>query len=792
MLNQANTYYTLATDVSTPGTAFLIANDGISLGLGGHTVTYGQTLQPTIANAMFDVDSLGTGPTISNWSIVGPSAASAVIVADDADPLSGLYYPAGQHFFSTRHLRLTVPASGTCTLTNPGNVATLTTGTAHGMSTGDRVYLNAFYSVPDVTDTFYKVTVTGANTFTLQGVTMTSVSDETGVYSPATVLLSDPITIDEANVYYAATIAASDRLPSQGSHINLIELVQDGATLPELRRNPIPEVGTGLTGNCQAPVAGNTRSDKPVSVTTPSNTHNVQVRVLIANTVSTTTQQVFISRARLTKAYRCGVVITGQSYSQFPPYHNWSAGVQSAYRAAPPVRTWTIEDSPTGPVGAGGQMLQGSGRSYRGYGIESRGLQGYLTLRDITINLNGDDCPHLLYGSTSSLTVGTVTLGGSAGRGCVFSYSTDVMNTRRMTGYSSVMGSSPAGVTDLVCSYNTFTGYPQAAISPPFRVTQTTPIHRNLLIEHNTFYPRAVIADPYAISCQPGTVSCTVRNNVIDALTNSWGSGHGLYMSSIKGLYQNVTVDSNDVRVKFLGCGETLNAGNARALRFRGTEGGVWTAGMFKNIVVSNNVFQAQSGPGSNDPITTMILSYLPSPYATLALVDGTKALVTTSGGFTHGLVNGDLALLLDFTSTPTVYGWHPVTVVSSTSFTVAVPVTAIAGSVGRYVGKPDLDTLASPTNIVFSNNTHRAIAMDPAHLAIAVHHTWESRPDGHLHRRPDDHVPGRYVRFQRLLLRGARHDRHPDDGQGPDDRLHLQQEHDLPRRHAVGEHRAR
>ena len=74
VLSQANTTYTLATDVDVPGTAFVIGAANVVLNLNGHTVTFGDTAPVQITNGGFEQ---GSGSSVPGWNLSG--APTAVI-----------------------------------------------------------------------------------------------------------------------------------------------------------------------------------------------------------------------------------------------------------------------------------------------------------------------------------------------------------------------------------------------------------------------------------------------------------------------------------------------------------------------------------------------------------------------------------------------------------------------------------------------------------------------------------------------------------------------------------------
>jgi hypothetical protein len=73
LLDRPNTVYVLGADITTAGTAFVVAAPNVTLDLGGHTVTYGDQAAPVVRNGGFEE---GTGPTdIPGWDTSGAPGA---------------------------------------------------------------------------------------------------------------------------------------------------------------------------------------------------------------------------------------------------------------------------------------------------------------------------------------------------------------------------------------------------------------------------------------------------------------------------------------------------------------------------------------------------------------------------------------------------------------------------------------------------------------------------------------------------------------------------------------------
>jgi hypothetical protein len=102
VLGQANTTYTLAADVDTPGTAFVDAAPGVTLDLNGHTVTFGDAAPIAVTNGGFEQ---GSGRSVPGWVLAGaPTAALA---------------PNTNLLFGSRVLRLTAFSSAQTVVSAP-------------------------------------------------------------------------------------------------------------------------------------------------------------------------------------------------------------------------------------------------------------------------------------------------------------------------------------------------------------------------------------------------------------------------------------------------------------------------------------------------------------------------------------------------------------------------------------------------------------------------------------------------------------------------------------------------
>src|SRR5262249_46160806 len=75
VLDLANTTYILATDIRTPGTAFVATAANIELDLNGHTVTYGDSPPVSVYNGDFEQ---GSGNVVPGWDVTGAPTATLV------------------------------------------------------------------------------------------------------------------------------------------------------------------------------------------------------------------------------------------------------------------------------------------------------------------------------------------------------------------------------------------------------------------------------------------------------------------------------------------------------------------------------------------------------------------------------------------------------------------------------------------------------------------------------------------------------------------------------------------
>ena len=83
MLNQANTTYVLQTNVTTSGTAFVFANQYVTLNLNGHTITYNNATSMTVPNGNFGADPIGSN-TVTDWNLSGAPNSQFTVEADNA------------------------------------------------------------------------------------------------------------------------------------------------------------------------------------------------------------------------------------------------------------------------------------------------------------------------------------------------------------------------------------------------------------------------------------------------------------------------------------------------------------------------------------------------------------------------------------------------------------------------------------------------------------------------------------------------------------------------------------
>ena len=72
-LDQADTTYLLATDVTTPATAFVVSAANVTLDLNGHDVTYGDAQLPVVVNGGFE--QAAANGSIPGWNVSGAPSA---------------------------------------------------------------------------------------------------------------------------------------------------------------------------------------------------------------------------------------------------------------------------------------------------------------------------------------------------------------------------------------------------------------------------------------------------------------------------------------------------------------------------------------------------------------------------------------------------------------------------------------------------------------------------------------------------------------------------------------------
>ena len=71
VLGGSNTTYVLETNVSTPGTAFVLGGSGNTLNLNGYTVTYDNAAPVVFTNNLFQQ---GSGSNVPGWIVTGTNA----------------------------------------------------------------------------------------------------------------------------------------------------------------------------------------------------------------------------------------------------------------------------------------------------------------------------------------------------------------------------------------------------------------------------------------------------------------------------------------------------------------------------------------------------------------------------------------------------------------------------------------------------------------------------------------------------------------------------------------------
>src|SRR5262249_87972 len=96
VLSQANTTYVLQSDVTTSGTAFVIANKNAKFDLNGHKITYNNAQPIAVPNGDFEADPVGA-TTITGWTTVGAPNSSLQIA------------PNNVYLFGSKVLQWTIP-----------------------------------------------------------------------------------------------------------------------------------------------------------------------------------------------------------------------------------------------------------------------------------------------------------------------------------------------------------------------------------------------------------------------------------------------------------------------------------------------------------------------------------------------------------------------------------------------------------------------------------------------------------------------------------------------------------
>lgn len=119
-LDQAGKTYVLQTDVATPGTAFAIIANDITLDLNGHTITYNNSAPITVPNGSFET---GTGAGATGWNFANAANAQRF----QGEFLQNTLYDGNYS------LRFAPGFSGTQTVTSTGTV-TLEPNTTYSLS----------------------------------------------------------------------------------------------------------------------------------------------------------------------------------------------------------------------------------------------------------------------------------------------------------------------------------------------------------------------------------------------------------------------------------------------------------------------------------------------------------------------------------------------------------------------------------------------------------------------------------------------------------------------------------
>lgn len=553
-LSSAGETYELATNVTVNGTAFLVTASGITLDLKGYTVTYNNASRILVPNQDF---ANATGGVPDNWDVSGLGTYSWRNVAG-----SNLAYPAG--LFGTKCLRVTLPYSsqaGSCTAAT-GNPCTITTGASHGLSTGDYVILTGFAGYQDgsmygsrVLMNVWKVTVTGATTFTVNA-NITSLSDAAGSWRKVTdTLLSSPISITTANRLYASYVQPACNPALYPTYWIAARLEKSDGT--EIA--PWNYYKEGYGGNMQAVYAGNNRNFVPIAMLKPEDTSDVRLRIALASERTSGTIDVDLGRARFSQAYDTGVHAGGDNYIQWPPRDNHGNSVTD-------LNGLTVKDT----VG-GGAIVQGANRGFRGDAFCTHRVCN-ANILDTRIFITGDDVYAVRVWANN--VTGDTTIAR-----CNIEYDTDVDISARFYAPAAIWVSRVAGQTDV--DSNVITNNPAWGISAYGLTT---------LVHGNSIYPNITKTNGYQLVAVNGG---KIYGNLVDARN---GSGRGIYCAAGQNATLNdVEIYGNDVYVRELPNVEYFSAITTRALRVRNTENGGTTNGTLLNINIHDNYLQAET-----------------------------------------------------------------------------------------------------------------------------------------------------------------------------------------------------
>ncbi len=563
-LSTANARYRLTQNVTVDDSAFVFQANGVTLDLNGYTITYNNAAATALTNEDFD-NWTGTEP--NNWTVTGSSSHDKIAAA------SSYIYPRKmcEGDYAVR-VNLAQRTAVSCTL-SAGSPATIS-ATAHGLSTGDGVYLSGFsatsYGVGSTTMIFggYKVTVIDANTFSINA-NVSAVSDGSGTFTRATLIESDARSLPTNNRMYNVTAFVSNDSPAEKLYHCSIKAV-DSSTGLEMGKL---DGGQDLWGSYNPTYASNgSRNHSPSFSFKSGTTANVKVQIYLATTDASVT--VDVCRARMSQAYDNGVAARGNNGTEWPQRFSYDTTGWSTSADLGPL---AIIDT-----AGGGSITQGQNKGFRGWPILLRKCSG-ATTHGISWVHTGDD-PCIMF---DHATLGTPT----TARGLlVSSNAADIANVvnacRRDSQMPSVVYRTWLGMVNIWD--NTLDGSPTISVNGSTSVpaTYATSIHRN------TIRPKTVVTNSYAIAIATRNVSIT-ENTVNSTLTG--GSGRCCLLNAGQNItLADITLTDNVFRAREERHREWSNTAYTRALRLRNTENGESTNGTILNIVSSGNLYHCE------------------------------------------------------------------------------------------------------------------------------------------------------------------------------------------------------